>query len=307
MIGLPRLARLPRGGTLHVIGTEGIGAWPMLAMAAADASCPEPARRVIIGKSPDAGALQAMDCKIDAALAPIAGRASWLAPALRRWVVGQGVAPLMTVVWGESLAPMVQRALPHAERIVHAGPPSWGGEACERAARKYWRDSLPSDRQRQREALGISPEAFVVLATAESVSAVAASEAFAVVGRAAFAGSDVVLIAPEGSHGVATARAYARASKLSRALATVSGAERPSRLWLACDLVWIGGPRDASTNAWRSACAWWAIAAGIPVLSDGCAPDVPGVTQVAAGDTAGAARAILELAAARYAKIPVTT
>ncbi len=210
----------------------------------------------------------------------------------------------MTVAWDAEAGRMVQEAIPHAERVVHASPPAWAAEASRRAASDYWRGVLPSDRAKQREALGIANEAFVVLCAGESPSAVDARKAFAIVGRAAFAGSDVVMIAPEGARHVAATRDYGRASRLERRLATIEGSHRPSPLWRAADLVLLLSGGDGESAPWRSDCAWWALAAGIPVLSDGCAPTAEGVVQVEVGDIDAAARAIMERAGATDSVLP---
>lgn len=254
----------------------------------------EPGEAIVVVGPPSAvHDAQSLGVAVDATIAAPAGIHSLASRRLRALIAGRGLSPLTTVTWGSWLAPMVRRAIPSAQRIVYDSAPVGSDAHCADAARAFWRGSLDSERNRVRRELGISPDAFVVLVGGDSAAGIDAFDAFLIVCRAARAGCDVVAISPARAKRAAEARSHARASGVERRLATVEGAELPSRLWRGCDLMLLKRPSVDRLAPWWGACAFWATEAGIPVLAEECAPAIDSVEFFAQGGIDAAARAIV--------------
>ena len=300
MIFTRSLSALPREGTLHVVAGPPQGGWTAIALAA-HAMRDEPTaavnRLVIVGPSSAASIARSLGIAPAAVVQPPLGMPGFLARQLRRRVANSSRAPIESVVWGSSLALAVHMAIPSAGRIVHTNPPERSDELCAAAAARFWLGLLESDRTRVREELGIPDDAFVVLAGGDSADAIDAMASYAVVGRAAFPGT--VLIVPAHARSTALARRYAAASGQHRSLVALEHAEVPSRLWNAVDAMLLRRPVGRPHDAWWGLCAWWALAGGIGIIAESCGPGVDGVAHFAPGDLARGAELILARARLR--------
>lgn len=223
---------------------------------------------------------------------------------LRASIVGRGICPRSLVAYGSSAGELAHEAfgMGNIDCHVHTQPPSDARMQCAKAAVDYWRRHARIDRDAMRAQLGISPRTLVILAGGDRADSIDAREAFAGIGRAILAMSDVALIVPAGARWVVETTRHARLSKMSDRFHVFNRAEIPSQLWCAADALLLHRPIDDAATKWWGWCAWWAMAAGIGVIheTDGAdesaLPNCDATAQFSRGDRSGLVRTLLGLA-----------
>ncbi len=266
MIVNGRLRSQRRAGILHLVQTSRDVGWTAAAMTGDTAGD----LRLIIGPSKVARATDSIAMKWDGVLAAPLGIERLLARRLRAWVARRGSSPQSIVAYGSNAGELARAAFSDIDRVVHRVPAPAARRNCARAAVDFWRAMADSRREATRRALGIRPETLLLVVGGDRADSIDSREAFAAVGRAVLAGVDVALMVTSGARWVSETVRYARRAGMTDRLLVIENAEIPSAMWQAVDAMLLLRPCDETIGPWWGWCAWWALAAGVPVVHESC-------------------------------------
>lgn len=252
-------------------------------------------QRIAIGPSCVRSHERAMSLPLDGILTAPLGIERLLARRLRAWVLRDGTCPARVISYGSQVGDLAGRALVDVDRVMHRDPPSDAMMQCARTALAGWREFTVSRRAALREELGIRPESLVILAGGDRAQSIDFRAAFDATSQAILAGSDFVLIAPQNSRWASETVRYVARVGMSDRVRLIDDAEIPHQLWQVVDVMLLHAPSGVAGNrSWWGWSAWWARAAGIPVIHESCAHDCEGSLRFDVGDRSGCVRALLE-------------